>query len=98
MTDKDREKVMEELAVGIVALCIHDGPITEQMGEIKEMIRDHDARIRAQAKTEERQLAAEKEPGTVDGYILMIQRHVRELESWKIRSAAILADELNKEE
>ena len=48
-SEKDREEAMEELAVGIVALCIHDGPITEQMGEIKEMIRDYDARIRAEA-------------------------------------------------
>ena len=51
-TDKDREEAMEELAVGIVALCIHEGPIMEQMGEIKEMIRDYDARIRAEAKAE----------------------------------------------
>ena len=52
MTDKDREEAMEELAVGIVALCIHEGPITEQMGEIKELIRDYDSRIRAKALRE----------------------------------------------
>ena len=51
-TDKDRETAMEELAVGIVALCAKDGPTIEQMGEIKEMIRDYDARIRAEAKAE----------------------------------------------
>jgi len=36
-------------------------------------------------------LAAEpsEEPGTADGYIAMIQRHVREMESWKVRAAII---------
>ena len=56
-----------------------------------ELCTNCETRIRA----EERQRAAEKEPGTVDGYILMIQRHVRELEAWKIRSAAIIADDKN---
>lgn len=51
-TDKERETAMEELAVGIVALCAKDGPTIEQMGEIKEMIRDYDARIRSEAKAE----------------------------------------------
>ena len=96
-TDKDREEAMEELAIGIVALCIHEGPITEQMGEIKELIRDYDSRIRAEAKAEALREAAERVEKYMDG------NHPPHHYSVGVHNAlmgctAILADKPNKEE
>ena len=91
-TDRDREEAMEELAIGIVALCIHEGPITVQIGEIKELIRDYDSRIRAEAKAEALREAAER----------LCKICVGELDPNTCKNcpdrAAILADEPNKEE
>ena len=88
-TDKDREEAMEELAVGIVALCIHEGPTMDQMGEIKELIRDYASRIRAEAKAEALREAAERVERWCDDFDVPYFADIR---------AAILADEPNKEE